>query len=33
MKRQTHDVHQAEQAAQVGEEETPTLRIIRPAGA
>ena len=33
MKRQSHDVHQAVQAAQVGEEETPTLRIIRPAGA
>ena len=32
MKRQTHDVHQAEQAAQV-EDEPPALRVIRPAGA
>jgi twitching motility protein PilT len=32
MKRQTHDVHQAEQAAQV-DDEPPALRVIRPAGA
>jgi twitching motility protein PilT len=32
MKRQTHDVHQAEQAAQV-EDAPPALRVIRPAGA
>ena len=34
MKRQTHDVHQVEQASSgQGEEETPALRVIRPAGA
>jgi twitching motility protein PilT len=32
MKRQTHNVHQAEQAAQ-GEDAPPALRVIRPAGA
>ena len=32
MKRQTHDVHQAEQAAK-GDDAPPALRVIRPAGA